>query len=309
MLDPSFLDESSDDSLGRVSWEGFGFPGDDPSPDALTLYLSQIGKYQVPTVKEERELLSRACRGDERARHDLVTRNLRLVVMFVTRFMRYRSLFSVSREDLIQAGNIGLMEAIDNFDPESFNVRFSTYAAWHIKNRIRRTIKQEDRIVRLPVHLEDRIQGYHAALSACERELGRHPTVSEVADRLGISSGDARKLEQLSCGALSVDAPTDDSDCDISMIDLFPSEDMSQDERVLWSEAIPALEVALGCLSVDDRMMFFDSVGVFTERKLQSELGAEWGMSARDAGVRVAVIRQKLRVRMKRQKLRAEHFL
>ncbi|MBP9752108.1 MAG: sigma-70 family RNA polymerase sigma factor [Candidatus Moranbacteria bacterium] len=308
MMDISLFDELSDDVSNPIQ-ENSVFSDDDPSSDALTSYMAQIGKYRVPTAKEERELLILANQGDARARHDLVTRNLRLVVMFVTRIMRRWKPHSVSREDLIQAGNIGLMEAIDRFDIGNFDVRLSTYAAWHINNRIWRVLKYEDRTVRLPMYLEDRIGDYVTAVSALRSELGRDPTVSEVSAKLGISPDDTRRLEQLSSGSLSLDAPIDGSEGDLSMIDTLPFDDISLDERVLWSEAILALEKASGCLSDDDRMMFFDFVGIFAERKIQSELGAERGMSPKDAGMRVGGIRQKLRIRMKRQGLRAEHFL
>lgn len=309
MLDEWFFGEQPDDFSDPTQEDGLVFSDEDLSPDALTSYMSRIRKYPVPTAEEERELLMRANQGDARARHDLVTRNLRLVVMFVAKIMRRWKPISVSRADLIQAGNVGLMEAVDRYDTGKFDVRFSTYAAWHIKKQIWRTLKFEDRIIRLPVYLEDRIGDYLSSASAFRGEFGRDPTVPEMAAKLGISSDEVRKLGQLSSRALSLDAPVDDSDGDVAMVDLFPSDDMPQDEHVLWSEATPAIGIALECLSDDDRNMFFDFVGVFSERKLQSELGAERGMSPRDAGVRVSVIRQKLRIRMKRQKLRAEHFL
>lgn len=309
MSDISLFDESFDDVSNPIQEGEPTFSDDDPSRDALTSYMAQIGKYRVPDAKEERELLVLANRGDDRARHDLVVRNLRLVVMFVTRIMRRWKPFSVSREDLIQAGNIGLMEAVDRFDAGKFDVRFSTYAAEHIKNRIFRALKCEDRTVRFPIYLEDRLGDYATAVSALRGELGREPTVSEVAARLGISSDKARKLERLSLGALSLDAPIDGSEGDLSMIDTLLSDDVSQDEHVLWSEAASALGTALGCLSDDDRTIFFDFVGIFAERKSRSELGAERGMLPKGVDMRVAGIRQKLRIRMKRQGLRAEHFL
>jgi RNA polymerase sigma factor (sigma-70 family) len=271
--------------------------------------MGQIRRFRIPTKEEERELLMLANRGDGRARHELVTRNLRLVVMFATRILRRWKPFSVSFADLIQAGNIGLMEAVDNFDPDRFDVRFSTYAAWHINNRIWRTLKCDDRMIRFPVYLEDRIGDYLSAVSTCRREIGREPTITEISEKLGVSIGEVRKLETLSGGVLSLDLPVGDSDEDFSMISTLPSDDIPHDERVLWSEAVSALDTAFGCLSDDDRTMFLDYVGIYAERKLPAGIGKERGMTPRDVRVRISVIRTKLKLRMKRQKLRAGHFL
>ncbi len=308
MFDPSFFDEISD-VIPDPSREDDS-AGDDATPsDALSSYMLQIRKYPIPGREEERNLLVLANQGDERARHDLVTRNLRLVVMFVTRVMRRWKPLSVSRADLIQAGNIGLMEAIDNFDAEKFGVRFSTYAAWHINKQIWRTLKFEDRLVRLPVYLEDRLGDYLLAVSAFRSESGRDPTASEVAAKLGISPDEARKLGQLPSGVLSLDASIGASDGDLSVVDAFPSDDVPQDEHALWSEAASVLETALGCLSDDDRTMLLEHVGIHDDRKSSPKIGEERGMSSSNVRLRISGAKTRIRARLKREGFRKEHFL
>lgn len=161
-----------------------------------TWYKRIIGRYTVPTAQEERELLIRAHQGDMGARNELVVRNLRLVFKFAVRHFS-RSRLTVSFADIIQAGNLGLIDAVDDFDPTRFATRFSTYAEHHIKKHFFR-LMQQDQTVRIPTDTHSRVRKYLAAKEALCATLGREPTVGEVASRLAMDIKKVQLLETFS---------------------------------------------------------------------------------------------------------------
>src|SRR5918997_6609833 len=121
--------------------------------DLLASYLDRIGKEHLLTHREEIELSSRARTGDGRARKKLIRKNLRLVVSVAKKYRGYGLPF----EDLIQEGNIGLMKAVDKFDPGR-GFRFSTYATWWIRQAVQRAVADKGRIIRLPVHMGEKVR-------------------------------------------------------------------------------------------------------------------------------------------------------
>src|ERR687895_1070098 len=123
------------------------------TPKLLAGYLDRIGKEKLLTHREEKRLSRRARAGDERARKKLIQKNLRLVVSVAKRFRNYGLPF----EDLIQEGNVGLIRAVDKFDPEK-GYRFSTYATWWIRQAVARAVLDKGRTIRLPVHMGERVR-------------------------------------------------------------------------------------------------------------------------------------------------------
>jgi RNA polymerase primary sigma factor len=146
----------------------------------LAGYLDRIGKETLLTPREEKELSRRASAGDERARGKLIEKNLRLVVSVTKMYRGYGLPF----EDLIQEGNIGLMKAVEKFDPEK-GFRFSTYATWWIRQAVARAVADKGRTIRLPVHMGEKVRKIGRVTGELSAELGREPTEGEVVERLG----------------------------------------------------------------------------------------------------------------------------
>src|ERR671918_3161732 len=149
------------------------------TPELLARYLAKIGRGSLLTHQEEISLSKRARAGDQRARNELVKRNLRLVVSVAK---RYRGM-GLPFEDLIQEGNLGLLRAVEKFDPELGN-RFSTYATWWIRQAIGRAVADKGRTIRIPVHTGEKIRKTIRTSNELSAQLGREATDEEVADRL-----------------------------------------------------------------------------------------------------------------------------
>ena len=150
------------------------------TPELLAKYLAHIGRGELLTHAEEIDLSNRAKAGDKEARRRLIEKNLRLVVSVAKKYRGYGLPF----EDLIQEGNIGLMRAVEKFDPER-GFRFSTYATWWIRQAVQRAVADKGRTIRVPVHMTEKVRKVRRARGELSAELGRDPGGEEVADRLG----------------------------------------------------------------------------------------------------------------------------
>lgn len=155
----------------------------------LYTYISEISKIPLLSVEEERRLALRVRKGDGQARRKLILSNLRLVVSIAKKYIHY----GVSLLDLIEEGNIGLMKAIENFDP-SRGTKFSTYATWWIRQAITRALSNQSRTVRVPVYLNENLSRYRKILDEYYAKKGSYPTVKEMSKILGISIDEAEQL-------------------------------------------------------------------------------------------------------------------
>jgi RNA polymerase primary sigma factor len=171
----------------------------------LQLYMQEIAKTPLLTIEEEVTLARRIRRGDKAARDHMIKANLRLVVKIA---MDYKD-FGLPLLDLISEGNIGLIKAVERFDPRKGG-KLSTYAAWWIKQSIKRALANQSKTIRLPVHLVDKISKMRRTAMALTEALGREPTDEELAIELGVPTNKVAHLKSVSVRPASLDAPVGD---------------------------------------------------------------------------------------------------
>jgi RNA polymerase primary sigma factor len=175
------------------------------SADALQLYLQEMAETPLLTSREEIDLSKRVKRGDQKARARMIKANLRLVVKIAHDYENY----GLPLLDLINEGNLGLMKAVDRFDPKK-GAKLSTYAALWIKQSIRRALSNHSRTVRLPVHVADQISRLNRASFKLTETLGREPSDDELAGTLKVAPAKAARLRTLGLRSASLDAPIGD---------------------------------------------------------------------------------------------------
>ena len=173
--------------------------------DTVRSYLNDIRKAALLTFEQEQDLGKRVVEGDFHAREHMIEANLRLVVSIGKRYMNRGLAFS----DVIEEGNLGLIKAVEKFD-YSKGFRFSTYASWWIRQYIERAIINQGSLVRLPVHVVERLNRYLAELERHGQELGREPRPDEMALRLKVPEEDIIDLKQLVRTTYSLDSPLND---------------------------------------------------------------------------------------------------
>jgi RNA polymerase nonessential primary-like sigma factor len=179
-----------------------GLEPSDSQMDATRLYLNEIGISKLLTAEEEVHFARLAQRGDQSARQRMIESNLRLVVKIARRYMNR----GLALLDLIEEGNLGLIRAVEKFDPER-GFRFSTYATWWIRQTIERAIMNQTRTIRLPIHVVKEINVYLRAARQLAQRLDHEPSSEEIADLLDRPIDEVKRMLGLNERVTSVDTP------------------------------------------------------------------------------------------------------
>lgn len=186
--------------------------------DSVKLMVRQFGDYELLSDEEEKALVAKIQLGDKTAREELITRNLRLVLSIARKYNGT----ALSFADLVQEGSIGLMKAVEKFDP-SRGFKFSTYATYWIRQAIGRALAEQNKVIRIPVHMADLASKVKKATSELTQKLGKVPTAEQIAKFMKIDASKVREVWDFSRETLSLDVPVGDDE-DATMGDLVADE-------------------------------------------------------------------------------------
>ena len=246
----------------------------DESPDATQLYLKEIGYAPLLSADEEKSFGRLAREGDEAARKRMIESNLRLVVKISRRYLNR----GLSLLDLIEEGNLGLMHAVEKFDPER-GFRFSTYATWWIRQAIERAIMNQTRTISLPVHVVKEMNYYLRAARELSQKLDHEPSAEEVATLVEKPVDDVRRMLKLSERVDSIDAVREVADR--SKLEMIPDE-ASPDpaSQVQRSDLFDKLDMMLADLSEKHQEVLTRRFGLRGHsRATLEEVGSEIGLT------------------------------
>jgi len=272
-LAPAYDTDEGPEEEGEESGARARLFEEDAGLDPTRIYLNEIGASRLLTAEEEICLARLAQAGDYEARQRMIVSNLRLVVKIARRYL-YRGLPLL---DLIEEGNLGLIRAVEKFDPER-GFRFSTYATWWIRQTIERAIMNQTRTVRLPIHVVKEINVYLRATRVLSQRLDHEPSVEEVAKLLDKPSSEVKRLLGLNEHIASVDTPLG-KDADKPLVDLLPDEDADDPaERIQDREVQLNLDHWLSKLTDKQREVVERRFGIHgyenrTLEKVAEELG------------------------------------
>ena len=220
----------------------------DSQLDATRLYLNEIGFSKLLTAEEEVHFARLAQKGDASARRRMIECNLRLVVKIARRYMNR----GLALLDLIEEGNLGLIRAVEKFDPER-GFRFSTYATWWIRQTIERAIMNQTRTIRLPIHVVKEINVYLRAARQLTQTLDHEPTAEEIADLLDRPIDDVKRMLGLNERVTSVDTPYG-KDADKPLLDTIADENAADPTEHIQADDISGhLDEWLGKLNDKQR--------------------------------------------------------
>ncbi len=248
--------------------------------DPVKMYLKEIGKVPLLSSNEENDLAQQIITGDPEAKHRLTEANLRLVVSIAKKYVGRGMPFL----DLIQEGNMGLIKAVDKFDPTK-GYKFSTYATWWIKQAITRAISDKSRIIRLPVHMAETINRLIRESRRMLQELGRDPTTEELAKELNMSHEKVREIMKIAQEPVSLETP-------------IGSEDESHLEDFIPDEDAPAPAEAASYMLLRDQLNdVIDSLNSREARVLKLRFGLEDGRARtlEEVGQEFDVTRERIR--------------
>ena len=283
-----------------------GAAGDQPaSLDPIQRYLNEIGFVPLLTPDEEQHYARLTQRGDEAARKRMIESNLRLVVNIARRYKPR----GMSLADLIEEGNLGLMRAVEKFDPER-GFRFSTYATWWIRQTIERAIMNQARTIRLPINVVKDLNGCLRAARELTQHLNHEPSNAEIARRVDKSAQEVSRLMGLNERVASVDVPLG-PDSDTSLVDTIADDPDRDPSEALQAELVRQRIAAwLGHLTDKQREVLVRRFGLLGhESSTLEEVGREIGLTReRVRQIQVEALKR-LRRALERQGLSADTLL
>jgi RNA polymerase primary sigma factor len=242
--------------------------------DALQLFLREAGRHQLLTAPQEVELAKRIERGDMLAKQQMIQSNLRLVVSIAKNYRNQGLPFL----DLIQEGTLGLIRAVEKFDWRR-GFKFSTYATWWIRQAVARALADKARTIRMPVHIVERLQKMNRAERTLWTQLGREPTLEEIAEEASLPVHQALEVRAAARASTSLDQPVGDTE-DAVFGDFVAGEGPLPEEQVELSLRSQALKEALAALSDRERQVVVLRYGLTdAEPKTLEEIGRRLGLT------------------------------
>jgi RNA polymerase primary sigma factor len=242
--------------------------------DALQLFLREAGRHQLLTAAQEVELAKKIERGDMQAKQRMIQSNLRLVVSIAKNYRNQGLPFL----DLIQEGTLGLIRAVEKFDWRR-GYKFSTYATWWIRQAVARALADKARTIRMPVHIVERLQKMNRAERILWTQLGREPTLDEIADEANLTLQQAKEVKAAARASTSLDQPVGDQE-DAVFGDFVAGDGPLPDEQVEVTLRSEALKQALSALPWRERQVLILRYGlVDSEPKTLEEIGRRLGLT------------------------------
>jgi RNA polymerase primary sigma factor len=242
--------------------------------DALQLFLRDAGRHPLLTAAQEVELAKRIERGDGQAKQTMIQSNLRLVVSIAKNYRNQGLPFL----DLIQEGTLGLIRAVEKFDWRR-GYKFSTYATWWIRQAVARALADKARTIRMPVHIVERMQKLNRAERTLWTQLGREPTLEEIAEEANLPIAQAHEVKAAARASTSLDQPVGDTE-DAVFGDFVAGDGPLPDEEVEVSLRCQALAEALAALSERERKVLILRYGLDdAEPKTLEEIGRRLGLT------------------------------
>src|SRR6476661_1353523 len=242
--------------------------------DALQLFLRDAGRHPLLTAAQEVELAKRIERGDPQAKQRMIQSNLRLVVSIAKNYRNQGLPFL----DLIQEGTLGLIRAVEKFDWRR-GYKFSTYATWWIRQAVARALADKARTIRMPVHIVERMQKMNRAERTLWMELGREPTLEEIAEEASLPIEQAREVKAAARASASLDQPVGEAE-DAVFGDFVAGDEPLPEERVEVSLRSQALALALQALPDRERQVLVLRYGLVDEEpKTLEEIGKRLGLT------------------------------
>ena len=270
-----------------------------PNHDPLTQYMAEIGKIKILTREEEIKLGEHIKSGDPKAIQEMVRRNLKYVVTVAN---KYRGL-GISLQDLIEEGNIGLIQAAKRFDV-SRNVKFITYAVWWIKQAIMHSLAEQSGTVKLPVKQAGKVLKINKRSQQMVQDLEREPTQSELAKDLGYRDEEVNSIMRAYRTHLSLDSPLKDSE-DTLYLDLLENQSLIPfDDQLMQASLSAKVDELLEDLSEREALILKMRFGFLGEVRTLEEIGKEIGLSRE----RVRQIEKKAKLKLK-SKLQSESWV